>query len=384
MKILLINYEYPPLGGGGGIETRDLAEELAKKNRVSVLTTGYGDLPHKQLINNVTIYRVPVLGRKDLPTASLLSMVTFFPAAFLAGLYLIINERPNIINAHFAVPSGLPAVLLAKIFNIPFVLTLIGGDIYDPSKGISPHRHSGLRVIINLIMRGADKLTAISKDTKKRVEQYFRPVIDIEVVPLGLVVPAPVDENEIATFRNNEEKNISFMAIGRLVSRKGYDDLLNALAALRNRNTMLHIIGDGPLMDELKNKAKSLNIKDRVILHGRVSEKEKMILLAKSDAYVSASQHEGFGICFLEAMHSGLPIMATDTGGQTDFLVPGRNAFLVPVGDVVRMAEVMEMLSNQSTLRQKMGTFNKTDIKQYLISSTANRYQEIFDEVTGS
>ena len=122
MKILLINYEYPPLGGGGGIETQDLAQELALHHEVHVLTTGYQDLPARELKNGVAIYRVPVLGRMDLPTATLISLVTFFPAAFIYGLFLIPKIRPQVINAHFAVPSGLPAAFLAKIFKIPFVL----------------------------------------------------------------------------------------------------------------------------------------------------------------------------------------------------------------------------------------------------------------------
>lgn len=377
MRILFINYEYPPLGGGGGIETRDLCEELAKKHEVSVLTTGYRGLKTSEVINNVNIYRVPVFGRNSLPTATLRSLVSFFPVAFVYGLYLIPKIKPQVINAHFVVPSGLPAVLLANIFRIPFVLTLIGGDIFDPSKGISPHKHSFLRYIIKKIMLFSDKITAISHDTKERAIRFYSAPEDIEVVPLGFVAPAGEKIEE----KSDENKNFSFVSIGRLVPRKGYFDLLRAFSKTANTQSELHIIGDGPLFEELKKESDKLRISARVFLHGRVSEEEKHKILNSSDVYVSASHHEGFGICFLEAMYAGLPIVSTNIGGQTDFLVPGKNALLVPVGDIDKIAKAMDKFSSNKELRQDIGSYNSKDIENYLIGSIAKRYEFIFQDL---
>jgi len=375
MRLLIFNYEYPPLGGGGGIETRDLAEELAKRHEVQVITTGFKDLPRKEIQNGVTVHRIPVWGRTSLPTATLSSMLTFFPAAFIYGFFVIFSFKPECINAHFVIPSGLPAALLSKLFRIPFVLTLIGGDIYDPSKGISPHKHGLLRFVVGFVSKCADKLTAISNDTKKRAIEYHKTSSDIEVIPLGLVPPTVtrISKEELGW----REDFVHLVSIGRLVPRKGYGDLLKSFAKLQNKNSMLHILGDGPLCTDLKKEAEELGIQEKVVFHGRVSEEEKYQLLFASDIYVSASHHEGFGICFLEAMFAGLPIITTDKGGQTDFLSRD-NAVLIPVGDKERLTSAMDEMMVDDNQRETIGSNNARDVKELLIDKTAQRYEAIF------
>lgn len=381
MRILLINYEYPPLGGGGGIETQDLAVELARRHQVYVLTTGYGNLPSKETINGVKIYRVPVLGRTDLPTATLVSLITFFPAAFIYGLFLVPKLRPQVINAHFAVPSGLPAAFLAKIYRIPFVLTLIGGDIYDPSKGISPHRHAIMRMTIRRIMRCADRLTAISHDTKERAIRYYQAIEGIEVIPLGFVPPEGSSLEVKNTVDYMSEKPLHFVTIGRLVPRKGYFDLLRSFAKMDDKKAVLDIVGDGPLFAEMKEEITKLGIEDRVVLHGRVSDEKKYEILSQADIYISTSHHEGFGICFLEAMYAGLPIIAPNIGGQSDFLASGRNALIVAVGDLEKITKAMNQMATDDNLRKEMGENNKRDVEKYLIHNTAKSYELIFEDI---
>lgn len=379
MRILLINYEYPPLGGGGGIETRDLAEELAKRHSVHVLTMWYHGLAREETRHGVTIHRVRVWGRTDLPTATLRSMGTFVPMAFLKGFTLIRRLRPDLINAHFVVPSGVPAVLLAKLFGLPLVVTLIGGDVYDPSKGVSPHRHASLKFAISWILGQASALTAISQDTRERAIQHHRAPSAIEVIPLGLVPP-------VFSERSRDSLEFApglfhFITVGRLIPRKGYRDLLQGFARLKCARAILHIVGEGPLGPGLRAEGERLGIAERVRFHGRVSDEEKFQLLRAADAYVSTSLHEGFGICFLEAMVVGLPIIATDTGGQTDFLVAGKNAILVPPRRPEQIAHALDWLARDASLRSSMATANRETVKHYLIGETARRYEELFERV---
>lgn len=378
MKILIVIYEYPPLGGGGSIEARDLAEELAKENEVTVLTTGFHNLPRKETRNGVNIYRVPVFGRMDLPTATTRSLVTFFPSALIFGLFLLPKLKPNVINAHFVVPSGLPAAILSKLFGIPFVLTLIGGDIFDPSKGISPHKHAVLRWVIRNVMKCANRITAISHDTKERAIRYYKAPEGIEVIPLGLVSPG---KQEYCGSEKLPKKTIDLVTVGRLVSRKGYFDLLRAFAEIENKNTTLNIIGDGPLLPELNVEIKKLSISERVKMLGRVSDDDKYKTLCQSDIYVSTSHHEGFGICFLEAMYAGLPIVSTNIGGQTDFLMPGVNAILVGVRDLEKIKSAINLLIKDEQMRKRMGEKNKKDVENFLIENTTKRYQLIFNDL---
>jgi glycosyltransferase involved in cell wall biosynthesis len=144
---------------------------------------------------------------------------------------------------------------------------------------------------------------------------------------------------------------------------------------------VLDIIGDGPLLAEMKEEISKLDISNRVVLHGRVSDQKKYEILKQADVYVSASHHEGFGICFFEAMYASLPIIAPNIGGQSDFLASGRNALIVAVGDLEKITRAMNQLASDNNMRKEMGENNKRDVEKYLINNTAKSYELIFEDI---
>lgn len=367
MNILLINFEYPPLGGGGGVMTAQIAQELAKRNTIHVITTAFSNTKAYEYSNGVHVHRVAVIGRTTVPTATLLSLLTFVPTAFVKGMQLTRKHAFDVINAHFVIPSGVPALLIAKLRKIPLVVTLIGGDIYDPSKGISPHKHAILRATIRYIANAADAVTAISHDTKQRAIELHGVKKDIEVIPIGLV-PNTSDAlpREALGFR---EEDIVCVSIGRLVPRKGYETLLAAWAHIPSAH--LVIIGDGPMKKDLEQLIRRYELTDRVRLVGFVPEQEKYGILRTADIYVSAAQHEGFGIVFLEAMQAGLPIIAANDGGQKDFLEHGKHALLIPPHDIQGIIDAVTLLIDNPTMREEMSNRNAQDVKKYYIDKTA-------------
>lgn len=381
MKILIVNYEFPPLGGGGGIGTYYIGKELARENEVDILTTGYQNLAKTEIRNRMKIYRVPVLLRKELATATITSMVSYFFSSVYYGKKLLKANKYDVINTWFAIPSGPTGMYLSKSTKIPNVLTVIGGDIYDPSKWYSAHRkfnfllHSTVKQVIN----SADAVIAISTDVKNRVYQYYNVPKKIEIIPLAIDEPiyTPVSR----TMLNLNEQDFYLITVARLIKRKGLHYLLESLACLQYPDIKLLIIGEGPEQNSLSALAEKLGIAEKVIFLGPIFGEKKFQYLANSDVFVLPSLHEGLGLVFLEAMSVGLPIIASDAGGQTDFLEHNKTGFLVPIGDVEKLAESIRTLYHNAEQRKQMGIHNKEIVRNYFSENIAKKYKNLFDNI---
>jgi glycosyltransferase involved in cell wall biosynthesis len=380
MRILIINYEFPPLGGGGGVASYQIAKGLvARGHEVDVLTTGRRDLPSNEVIDGVGIYRVPVVGRTELATATLLSMLSFFPTGLAKGSQILRKKRYDILNTHFAIPSGPTGVVLSRLFDKPQVLTVIGGDIYDPTKKLSPSNSRLLHTVVRCVLNSSSHIVAISGDIERRVREDYRCERDIKVIHYGL---SPVSfEGRTRAQLGIREGDIVLISIGRLIKRKALDDLLLAVSRLEDEKIRLLIIGEGPEEPHLLDLAERLGLASRVDFLGAIWGEAKFQYLAASDMFVLPSVHEGFGLVFLEAMYCGLPVVASSSGGQTDFLRDGETGFLVPVGDVDALADKILRLGRDEALRKEISEFNRRYVERFRIGETARRYEALFTTV---
>lgn len=381
MRILTINYEYPPIGGGGGFVTRDISEEMvAKGHSVSVITSHYKGLAKRELVKGVDVIRVPVLFRNKVEVANMATMLCYLPSSIIGGLTKLNRKAFDIINTHFAVPSGPSGYLLSKALKIPNVLSIHGGDIFDPSKILSPHKVPVLSNVVSGILRTADRVVAQSNDTKRNAYKYYKVKRPIEVIPLGIKKPAFKNKSRFDFDLKNDE--VVFCTIGRLIKRKNIDDICSVLYGLKNNfKFKLLIIGDGPERMHLEKLSLQLGLNGSVRFLGNVSDEAKFQILGLSDFYLSTALHEGFGLVFLEAMACGLPIVCYDRGGQKDFLASGKTGFLVGLGNNDDFGRRIVELINNSELRTSMSKYNSRLIKKYYISTCAERYISVFNEV---
>jgi glycosyltransferase involved in cell wall biosynthesis len=377
MNILICNYEYPPLGGGGGVVTAQLVDQLATRHDVTVLTSKAFDLPEESRENGARIIRVPVLGRTKKAAGSLPSLLSYVPAAIKRGKALMKTERFDVINTHFAVPTGPVGDALARHAGIPNILSVHGGDLYDPSKFMSPHRHWVLRRLIRGLLKRADRVVGQSKNTNANVGTFYTKDVEPVLVPLGIERPAiqPADRGAYGL----SDDDVLLVTVGRLVARKGLPQLIELMQGLRDKSAKLLVIGTGPEEAALKAEAAERGVEDDIRFLGGLSDQEKFDVLGMSDLYVSSSQHEGFGLVFLEGMAAGLPVICYDHGGQTDFLVDGETGYLARLNDKETLARRIQDLVIDATLRQKIADNNRTLVERYFIESMAEAYEALFE-----
>lgn len=379
LRILFCNFEYPPLGGGGGVVNALLAAELAKRHEVTVLTSRGLGTPAESTEDGVRVFRVPVLFRTKRATANIPSMLAYLPMGAHAGKHLLRTTHYDIINTHFVLPSGPVGDALARYGHIPNVLSVHGGDVYDPSKWTSPHRHLLLRAWIRRLLRRAERVVGQSRNTLENMRQYYAPEIEGTRIPLGIRRPR-VEASSRRQY-GLDERDVLLVTVGRLVARKAIDQLLRVMSRIASPNVYLLVLGAGPLGPALKEQAHRLGVDKRIRFLGHVDEREKIDILQLSDIFVSTSQHEGFGLVFLEAMASGLPVICYDHGGQSDFLEHDRTGFVLPLNDELAFTEHCQRLISDQSGRRRMGETNLRRVEEFFIDRCAARYEGVFSEV---
>jgi L-malate glycosyltransferase len=381
MKILVITHEYPPLSGGGGIMACAVAEELAKRHSVTVITPRIAAGPSRSVNGNLTIVHIPVIGRVNAEMRSRVSAYFSFASFIISGFYFAFLEsfrqRFDIIHSYFAIPAGLIGSLLSTFRHIPHVCTIIEADLFDPKTNCTKPYLGILYGMIRRVLQSSAVITAISSSIKNAALNHYRLSKPVVVIHPGIKMIAKSIPDRISLKIALDD--IVIVSVGRLVKRKGFADLITAFARVPDNAAKLIIIGDGPELANLKKLASSLNQQNRIVFTSQISEVEKQKYLCVSDIFALASVHEGFGIVFVEAMECGLPLVATSDGGQTDIITQNENGFLVAPGDIDALTAQLIILARNKPIREKMGLNNRQKVRLFYIDKAAQSFENVFN-----
>ncbi|MCL1818294.1 MAG: glycosyltransferase, partial [Spirochaetaceae bacterium] len=149
------------------------------------------------------------------------------------------------------------------------------------------------------------------------------------------------------------EKPVRLVMVARFQKQKDHPTLLAALAEIKDAPWRLELIGDGPEMEKIQNRAEELGLAGRIEFSGQRRDIPER--LKEADVFVLASQWEGFPRSILEAMRAGLPVIAADVGGCRESVMEGGTGHLVPKEDAGALREKLEELIYGEEKRQSMG-----------------------------
>jgi glycosyltransferase involved in cell wall biosynthesis len=305
-------------------------------------------------------------------------MFAYLPAAAWRSRSLRDERGFDVVNTHFVVPTGPVGQWIADRYRLPNVLSVHGGDLYDPSKRFSPHHHAWLRRPIRRLLRRADAVIAQSNNTRDNVRRIYGVERDVGLIPLGIDRPPRIERLSPAAF-GLPAGAFTIVTIGRLIARKQTTQLVAAMAESRVTHAHLLVVGSGPDEAAIRRAATAHGVANRVHLLGRLDDSEKYRALAAADLFASTSQHEGFGLVFLEAMAIGLPIVCYDHGGQTDYLESGMTGHMLSLNDTHAFARAIRAIADLPDRGRSLGDFNARRVEEFFIDRCAERYEQVLE-----
>ena len=252
------------------------------------------------------------------------------------------------VHAHFAGMAARTAFWINKFFSITFSFTAHANDIFSPRQF-----EIGLDKLV-------DAARAIVTETDYAAhflrERFSHRADRVHRIYNGL---------DLAEFGHADFSSTPplIIAVGRLIPKKGFSDLIRACSylAARGKSFQCEIIGEGPLEGELRAKIEEVRLKDRVLLPGAKPQHQLRQRLAKANLFVLPSVIDADGgmdnlpTVIMEAMATGLPVVSTNLGGIPEMVIENETGFLVQPGDAVAMADAIETLINDCSSAARLG-----------------------------
>jgi glycosyltransferase involved in cell wall biosynthesis len=329
-------------------------------------------LPREELVDNIHILRLPSL-RKRPYQAEFLAMGFYILAAIWTGFHIIRRWHPDILHVHFAVPAGAAAWVLSRFTGIPYVLTAHLGDIPG---GVPEKTGTWFRWVFPFtipIWRGAAGIVTVSEYTRSLIRQKYK--IDPAVIPNGI----NMEKLNPAGLQVHSPPLVVFA--GRFMPQKNLIELVEILALVQDLPWKCAMLGDGPLLDEVKRTIAAHHLEERFDLPGWVTTDAVLAQFAQSDLLFMPSLSEGLPVVGLQALAMGLAIVASRAGGNVELVEPGSNGFLADPGDREAFSGALRSLLSDPKTLQNARQASRALAVRFDIKTVVDRYETIFQNI---
>lgn len=370
MRVLVLNYEFPPVGGGGGRASADLCRGLAAVgHEVRVVTTRVPGLPPREQRDGYRVNRLWT-GRRSRFQASFSVMASYVACGFLPGLLQARRWKPDLIHAHFGVPTGALAFAISRLSRRPYVLTAHLGDVPG---GVPEKTDLWFRFVDPMtppIWRGACRVVAVSNHTKRLVQDRYQ--------VSSIVIPNGIELEDLEPEPAHDPPRLIFA--GRFQPQKNLPFLLEALSQIRDLPWQLQMVGDGPQRELLERKVGRLGLAERVRFNGWVATEEVQRHLRASDLLVMPSVSEGLPVVAVQALAHGVAVAASEAGGLAEVVNDGVNGARCPVDDFeCYVAALRRCLEDRGRLTA-MKAASLVEAERYDIRRVTRAYERVFQQ----
>ncbi|MGJ5813651.1 glycosyltransferase [Paludibaculum fermentans] len=368
-KVLLLTTTMG-IGGGAEEQVMQLALELDRR--------GW----RTRLVSMIPAERMPgEIGQRGIPVGDLGMTAGVPDPRALPRLVRLVREfQPDILHTHMTHANLLGRV--ARLFSrVPALIsTLHGFKMYGVNQRFTKFRELGHRLTDPL----AERTTAICEAAAQSyLESHSAPAAKLMALPNGLDTSLYRPDSE-ARLRLRQELGLTgftWLAVGRFEKPKNYPLMLRAFVGLAQPDATLVLCGAGSLEPSIRRQIQELGLEAQVRLLG-IREDIPAVMNA-ADAFVLSSDTEGLPMVILQASATGLPIVATDVGGNREAIQPGETGLLTPPGDQHALTAAMRQVASLSADERAAwgAAARRHTISKYDLQVVADRWEALYSEL---
>jgi len=304
------------------------------------------------------MWLVDKCAKHDIP-CHLVPYISLYKSVFTLPIFAILfanylrNQHIGILHSHLY-DTTLISSICARLLNTGHVATL--HDLY----AIENNKARILSLKLSALL--GSKIVAVSNDIKKHISSKSRFAQNsLSVIYNGVNIErfTGSDKGDLARELGIENDDFIFICVARLVELKNHRVLIDAFSKISSNDlsARLLLVGDGPLMRELEELIRRYNLEGNVKLLGQRDDVASLLNL--SDCFVLASSTEGLSCSIIEAMASGLPVIATDVGGNHELVINDVNGYLVPLDDTEGLAQKMMSIMKDREMAKDAGNISE-------------------------
>ncbi|GAB4204368.1 MAG: glycosyltransferase family 4 protein [Roseiflexaceae bacterium] len=380
MRILMLDNEFPPLGGGMGTVNAALFKRYASLPdlEIDLITAALGGQREQvRFAPQITIYKVPVWNQ-NIHHSTNRELMLYSAQALPLALRLHRHRPYDLCLAWSAVPAGGVALALRQATGLPYAVWVSGPDIPGFEQRYA-RLYPVLRPAIDQIWRGSAAVVAKCQEEIEMIHAV-NPRVEVQLIPNGvdleLFQPGPPIP---------DDGPLVVICAARLIERKGQHHLIEAARLLADQglDVRIRLVGTGDSLPDYQALAERLGVIGRVEFVGYVPREQIPQHYAAAHAFALPSFNEGLSLSALEAAACGLPLVLTRTGGTDDLVEEGVNGLTFDWADVPALAAHLARLATDRALARQMGAASHLRAQRFGWPAIAQQFLDLFDATAG-